>query len=52
LKFENTWIAKYPKAFQCNDNGREFNGAEFQQLLLLQGIHEKPTTIKNLQANE
>ena len=37
---------------QCiHDNGGEFTGHEFQTLLQQQGISDKPTTVKNPQAN-
>ena len=34
-----------------HDNGNEFTGIEFQELLQSYGINSKPTTVKNPQAN-
>ena len=52
MQYENNWLAKYPRPLQCiHDNGGEFTGHEFQTLLQQQGISDKPTTVKNPQAN-
>ena len=51
-KFENVWLARYPKPTRCiHDNGNEFIGVEFQNMLLKYHIKDVPTTIKNPQAN-
>ena len=50
--FSNVWLARYPWAYRCiHDNGGEFIGHEFQQLLAEVGIVSKPTTVKNPQSN-
>jgi hypothetical protein len=46
--FENTWLARYPKPDRCvHDNGDEFIGANFLQILAINGAKDIPTTIKN-----
>lgn len=51
-KFENNWLARYPRPLRCiHDNGTEFLGFHFQQMLYLRGIQDVPTTAKNPQAN-
>ena len=51
-KFEQSWLARYPWPKRCiHDNGGEFNGHEFQELLELCQIKDVPTTSKNPQAN-
>ena len=51
-QFENAWLARYPRPINVIfDQGREFTGYEFQQMLHHHGIHARPTTIKNPQAN-
>jgi hypothetical protein len=51
MKFQNTWLARYPRPAKCiHDNGGEF-GPEFQQMLHIRGIQSIPTTIKNPQSN-
>jgi Reverse transcriptase (RNA-dependent DNA polymerase)./Integrase core domain. len=51
IKFQNTWLARYPRPTKCiHDNGGEF-GPEFQQMLRINGIQSVPTTIKNPQSN-
>ena len=43
MKFENTWLSRYPKPMRCiHDNGGEFIGHP---------LTDVPTTIKNPQAN-
>ena len=50
--FSNNWIARYPWPVKCiHDNGGEFLGIEFQELLSQLGIVLKPTTVKIPQAN-
>ena len=51
-QFANTWLSQYPRPNKCiHDNGGEFIGWEFQQLLQQVGIEDKPTTSRNPQAN-
>jgi hypothetical protein len=51
MKFQNTWLARYPRPTKCiHDNGGEF-GPEFQQMLQINGIQSISTTIKNPQSN-
>jgi hypothetical protein len=50
--FENTWLSRYPRPLECIfDQGTEFVGDGFQQILKRHGIHSNPTTVKNPQAN-
>jgi len=52
LAFDRSWLARYPRPLQVlHDNGSEFIGIEFQELLTSYGIHDLPTTIKNPTAN-
>jgi transposase InsO family protein len=52
VKFEQTWLARYPWPRNCiHDNGSEFTGWEFQQLLEALGIKDVPTTSHNPTAN-
>lgn len=52
LHFENTWLARYPRPMNCIfDQGTEFKGWHFQQMLHRNGIHGRPITVKNPQAN-
>ena len=51
-QFYNCWLSRYPTPVNCiYDNGGEFIGAEFKDLLNRAGINKKPTTIKNPTAN-
>lgn len=51
-QFANVWLARYPRPNKCvHDNGGEFKGPEFQQLLSQVGTEDKPTTAKNPQSN-
>jgi transposase InsO family protein len=51
-QFANTWLSRYPWPIEViHDNGGEFIGHEFQELLRTLGIRSKPTTVKNPQAN-
>ena len=44
-KFENVWLARYPKPTKCiHDNGGEFIGADFQLKLEQHGVLDAPTT--------
>jgi transposase InsO family protein len=50
--FDNEWLCRYPRPMECiHDQGTEFNGAEFQELLVSYGIKGVVTTVKNPQAN-
>ena len=50
--FDKVWLCRYPRPDQAvYDNGSEFVGNEFQELLNDYGIEAKPTTVKNPQAN-
>jgi len=52
LQFENAWLSRYPRPIECIfDQGGEFIGQAFQQVLQTHGIQPKPTTVKNPQAN-
>lgn len=51
-KFNESWLSRYPRPFACcHDNGGEFTGWEFQQLLSNFGIKDVPTTSRNPAAN-
>ena len=50
--FDQEWLCRYPRpARVIHDNGNEFLGAEFQEMLHSFDITPKPTTVKNPQAN-
>ena len=50
--FDTQWLCRYPRPrYVIHDNGSEFIGMEFQELLEDYGITSKPTTVKNPQAN-
>ncbi len=52
MRFENEWLSRYPRPSRCiHDQGPEFMGVDFQRILLLNGIKDVATTIKNPQAN-
>lgn len=52
MKFHNLWLCRYPKPGRCiHDNGGEFIGPEFQQLLQYYHIQDVPTTVLNPTAN-
>ncbi len=52
LIFDRTWLNRYPRPIAViHDNGKEFVGFEFQELLQSYGIDSTPTTVKNPQAN-
>lgn len=49
---DRQWFCRYPRPHRCIfDNGREFLGREFQELLESYGVQPIPTTVKNPQAN-
>jgi hypothetical protein len=48
-KFHNHWLCRYPTPSRCiHDNGPEFVGHEFQDVLRYYGIKDCPTTSKIL----
>ncbi len=50
--FDIHWLCRYPRPQRViYDNGSEFIGFEFQELLESYGIEARPTTVKNPQAN-
>ena len=50
--FDREWLCRYARPRRVvHDNGKEFMGCEFQELLESYGIESKPTTIKNPTAN-
>ena len=50
--FEDNWLSRYPAPLRCiHDNGNEFLGPAFSQMLLKNRIKSVPTTVKNPQAN-
>ena len=52
MKFENEWLSRYPRPLKViHDPGAEFTGAYFQQMLQLNGIESRCTTVANPQAN-
>ena len=52
MKFEHSWIARYPKPLACvYDQGTEFTGIGFQNILRAHGIERRVTSVKNPQAN-
>ena len=52
LTFDRMWLSRYPRPMNViHDNGKEFVGEEFQELLASYGIGSKVTTVKNPQAN-
>ena len=51
-KLDQTWFCRYPRPERCIfDNGNEFLGKEFQEMLESYGVKAVPTTVKNPQAN-
>ena len=49
---DDVWFARYPRPLYCiHDNGGEFIGSDFQELLDSYGVESKPTTVKNPQSN-
>lgn len=50
--FDREWLCRYPRPRKViHDQGSEFTGEEFQELLRSYGIKAKPITTKNPQAN-
>ena len=51
-QFENVWLSRYPVPNRCiHDNGGEFFGWEFIELLQAYGIKDVVNTVKNPQSN-
>jgi hypothetical protein len=49
---DRVWLCRYPRPVECiYDNGNEFLGREFQEMLESYNIKPTPTTVKNPQAN-
>ena len=47
------WFSRYPRPVECvHDNGSEFVGIEFQEMLQSYGVKSKLTTVRNPQAND
>ncbi|MGH7974345.1 MAG: RNase H-like domain-containing protein, partial [bacterium] len=52
IMLDRHWFCRYPRPLFCiYDNGNEFLGFEFQEMLESYGVLSKPTTIRNPQAN-
>ena len=51
-KFIQSWLCRYPRPNRCiHDNGGEFIGYPFQELLQRYGVSDVATTVKNPQGN-
>jgi hypothetical protein len=52
LSFDSEWLCRYPRPAQVvYDNGTEFTGQEFQELLESYGIKPLATTVRNPRSN-
>jgi hypothetical protein len=52
LSFDSEWLCRYPRPAQVvYDNGGEFTGQEFQELLESYGIKPLATTVRNPRSN-
>ncbi|MGH7954385.1 MAG: integrase, partial [Gloeomargaritales cyanobacterium] len=52
IMLDRHWFCRYPRPLFCvYDNGSEFLGFEFQEMLESYGVLSKPTTVRNPQAN-
>ena len=50
-QFENVWLSRYPRPNRCvHDNGKEFIGIDFSEMLARHGIKGVLTTVKNPQS--
>ena len=50
--FENNWLSRYPRLVNCiYDQGGEFTGLQFQNMLRRNNIEARPISAKNPQAN-
>lgn len=51
-QFQNSWLCRHPRPSRCvHDNGGEFIGCQFQELLEKASVADKPTTSRDPQAN-
>ena len=49
---DDQWFNRYPRPTYCiHDNGGEFIGSGFAEMLQSYGVLPKPTTVKNPQSN-
>mmetsp|Transcript_44137 Transcript_44137/g.53022 ORF Transcript_44137/g.53022 Transcript_44137/m.53022 type:complete len:308 (-) Transcript_44137:309-1232(-) len=49
---DSNWFCRYPRPLYClHDNGGEFIGKEYEEMLESYVITSKPTTVKNPQSN-
>ena len=52
IMLDRTWFSRYPRPVRCiYDNGNEFLGKDFQEMLDSYGVKGIATTVKNPQAN-
>jgi len=52
IAFDQQWVFKFPQPLKfIHDNGREFVGMEFQEMLATYGVQAVITTVANPQAN-
>ena len=49
---DDNWFNRYPRPLYClHDNGGEFIGEGFVEMLKSYGVQSQPTTVKNPQSN-
>ena len=49
---DDYWFNRYPRPLYClHDNGGEFIGEGFEEMLKSYGVQSQPTTVKNPQSN-
>jgi transposase InsO family protein len=52
ILFDGAWLCRYPRPNRVVfDNGGEFMGGEFQELLVSYGVKPVPTTVRNPKSN-
>ena len=52
LALDEMWLTQFPRPVRCvHDNGTEFTGGQFQDMLKSHGTKDVPTTTRNPQAN-
>ncbi len=52
ILFDGAWLCRYPRPKRVIfDNGGEFTGGEFQELLSSYGVQPVPTTVRNPKSN-
>jgi transposase InsO family protein len=52
ILFDGAWLCRYPRPNRVVfDNGGEFMGGEFQELLASYGVTPVPTTVRNPKSN-